>query len=282
MPVIVEEVVAEDGHRFQLRRFAPAGDVERRAGLLWLPALGVPAQKYDALATELAALGIEVALHEWRGLASSSWRASRRVDWGYRELFRLDLAATLRQLPAGAWIFGGHSLGGQFAAMLAAQHSGRCAGLALVAAGVPYPATFSRREIRISLAVLSRLMPLVVGPLGYFPGQHLKFAGREAAGVMRDWAASARSGRYADYGDGVPMETLLARTDVPALGVVMRDDWMAPPASLAMLLGKLDGDRRQAVVLDPETLGVAADHFRWLRQPAAVAAKIAAWAPLSS
>jgi predicted alpha/beta hydrolase len=281
MPAIVEEVVADDGHRFQLRRFAPTGDVARRGGVLWLPALGVPAQKYDALATELAALGFEVALHEWRGLATSSLRASRRVDWGYRELLGQDLAATLRLLPAGPWVFGGHSLGAQFATMLAARNPGRCAGLALVAGGVPYPATLDRRY-GLALAPLVRLMPLLVRTLGHFPGKHLKFAGREAAGVMCDWAASARSGRYADYGDGVAMESLLARTDVPALGLVMRDDWMAPPASLAMLLGKLGGDRRQTAVLDPETLGVAADHFRWLRQPRAVAAKIAAWAPLSS
>lgn len=281
MPAIVEEVVAEDGHRFQLRRFLPTAGVMRRGGVLCLPALGVPAQKYDALAAELATMGIEVALHEWRGLATSSLRASRHVDWSYRELLGLDLEATLQRLPAGRWVFGGHSLGGQFAAMLAAQHPQRCAGLALVAAGVPYPATFAGRY-RVALALLARLMPALVRPLGYFPGQHLKFAGREAAGVMRDWAASARSGRYVDYGDGVTMESLLAGTDVPVLGLAMRDDWMAPPASLAMLLGKLGGDRRQTVVLGPEELGVVADHFRWLRQPGPVAARIAAWEPLSS
>lgn len=281
MPAIVEEVVAEDGHRFQLRRFVPAAGAGRRGGVLWLPALGVPAQKYDALAADLAERGVEVALHEWRGLASSSLRAARGSDWGYRELLGQDLKAVLQHLPTDGWVFGGHSLGAQLATMLAARHPGRCAGLALVAGGVPYPATLDRRH-GFALAPLVRVVPLLVRTFGHFPGQHLKFAGREAAGVMCDWAASARSGRYADYGDGVPMESLLARTDIPALGLVMRDDWMAPVASLAMLLDKLGGSRKRTEILDTDALGVAADHFRWLRQPTAVAARIAAWGPLSS
>ena len=278
----VQEVVAADGHRFELRRFGPPAGSPPRPGILWLPALGVPAQKYEPLAAGLAAAGIEVVLHEWRGLATSSWRASRRVDWGYRELLGVDLTATLAGLDDGRrWAFAGHSLGAQFAAMLAARHPQRCAGLALVAAGVPYPPTF-RSRYRPGLAVLARLMPALVWPFGYFPGHSLKFAGRESAQVMRDWAATARQGRYADYGDGLPMESLLARTRLPALGLTLADDWMAPPASLAMLLGKLGGGDRTVATLDAGALGTAADHFRWMRRPDAVVARIAAWLPVSS
>ena len=53
-----------------------------RAALLWLPALGVAAKHYLAFAEALAARGIAVFLHEWRGNGSSNLRASRRHDAG--------------------------------------------------------------------------------------------------------------------------------------------------------------------------------------------------------
>src|SRR5688572_32255015 len=113
MAVELHPVVAADGHRFDLRRFAAVpGRGVARPGLLFVPALGVPAQKYDVFASRLADAGIDVAVHEWRGLASSTRRAGRGCDWGYRELFA-DLDASLAALGGAARVFGGHSLGGQ-------------------------------------------------------------------------------------------------------------------------------------------------------------------------
>ncbi len=54
------------------------------ARLLWLPALGVAARHYLPLAQALAAKGVAVYLHEWRGNGGSSLRPSRALDWGYR------------------------------------------------------------------------------------------------------------------------------------------------------------------------------------------------------
>jgi predicted alpha/beta hydrolase len=276
MPVQILEV-AVGAHRFQLRRFVPAGST--RARLLFVPALGVPAAKYDPLAEGLAATGVEVVLHEWRGGGSSSVRAARGSDWNYRDLLA-DLDATLAvlhaQVPRARWCFGGHSLGAQFAAMQAARQPASCAGLVLVAAGVPAPEAFHGRH-RLGLAVLARIMPAVVAPFGYFPGHRLKFAGREAAGVMRDWAQSARRGGYADYGDGLPLDTLLAQVRVPVLGLVLADDWMAPEASLQRLFAKLGAGAHALVTLDSAELCVVADHFRWLRRPDAIVARIGRW-----
>lgn len=281
MPVELQPVVVADGHRFELRRFAGGAAAP---GLLFLPALGVPAQKYDGFASQLAAAGIDVAVHEWRGLATSSWRAGRRCDWGYRELFT-DLDGTLAALdavaPRARHVFGGHSLGGQFAAMQGARRPERCAGVALIASGVPYPATFPPRDA-LGLRAFAALLPPLVRVVGHFPGRRFRFAGREAAGVMRDWAATARSGRYADYGSDEPLEARLARLDVPTLAMGMADDWLAPAASLRMLLDKLGGGPRAFDVLDAATLGTAADHFSWLRRPEAVVARLRAGWPVSS
>ena len=70
-------VVADDDHRFDLLARVPA---QPRARLLWLPALGVAARHYLPLADALAAHGIAVYLHEWRGNGSSSLRPSRTQD----------------------------------------------------------------------------------------------------------------------------------------------------------------------------------------------------------
>ena len=54
------------------------------------------------------------------------------ADWGYRELLQYDLPASIAALDGdSSWVFGGHSLGGQFAAMAAARQPHRSAGLAL-------------------------------------------------------------------------------------------------------------------------------------------------------
>lgn len=276
-PAYEQDVATADGHVFRVRRFAAApGD--RRPGLLFVPALGVPAQKYDRFASALAAYGIDTAVHEWRGGGSSSWRASRRCDWGYRELLA-DLAATQDALGPVPRVLGGHSLGGQFAAMLGARQPARCAGLALVASGVPYPRTFARGKA-IALHVFARLLPPLVGLVGHFPGRRLRFAGREAAGVMRDWAATARTGRYAAYGDGEPAEAALSRLAVPSIAIAMADDWLAPEASLRMLLDKLAP--RDRPIRRIEAAGdddVPADHFAWMRRPETVAACLAATWP---
>ena len=66
------DVLSPDGHRAQLEVISPAN---ARAGLLWIPAMGVPARKYATPARALTERGVAVALHEWRGAESSSWRA---------------------------------------------------------------------------------------------------------------------------------------------------------------------------------------------------------------
>ena len=115
-------VASPDGHEAVLLACIPAAP---RARLLWVPALGVAARHYLPFADALAARGIAVFLHEWRGNGSSSLRASRACDWGYRELLE-DIAAsdavataTAPQLPR---VLGGHSLGGQLAGLHLALH----------------------------------------------------------------------------------------------------------------------------------------------------------------
>ncbi len=273
MPLVEMPVLAADGHASALRLHRAASGAP---GLLMLPALGVAAAKYDGFAQALVDAGVSCAVHEWRGNGSSSLRAKRGIDWGYRELLQYDLPASIAALDDGSrWHFGGHSLGGQLAAMAAARQPERSAGLVLLATGVPSWRTFTGRQ-RWGVGLFAGVMPILTRLVGYYPGHRLGFAGREAGQLMRDWADSVRSGRYGRYGQAEDMEAALSALRQPVLGLRMTRDWLVPAASLQALLDKMGGTQ-SVETFDDERLGATADHFRWMRQPQALAACIARW-----
>jgi predicted alpha/beta hydrolase len=266
-----------DGSRFELLCVHPAGEWRRL--LYWLPALGVPARHYLPLAEALAARGVAVALHEWRGIGSSNRRAGRDCNWAYREVLLDDLpaaqATVRRRWPhAQCWI-GGHSLGGQLGSLYASLHPQEHAGLVLVASGAPYWRCFRHgRLIRAAYA----LAPLLAAAVGYMPGRRIGFGGNEARGLIADWARTGRTGRYAAAGVKLDLEQQLASLLLPLLALRLRDDWMVPPASLDWLLGKMPQTARTLEVVAPDDMhGHPANHFGWMKTPAPIAARIAAW-----
>lgn len=272
--VRAERVIAADGAASELLL---VGEPASGRWLYWLPAMGVPAKHYLPLAQALAARGIAVALHEWRGIGSSDRRAGRRQDWGYRALLDEDLPAGLAAARA-AWsgvpgYLGGHSLGGQLATAFAGRHPADAAGLVLVASGAPYWKNF-RRAWLIGAAYVAA--PVLGALAGHFPGRRIGFGGNEARGVIEDWARSGRTGHYAAAGMG-DLEAGMAAFARPVLAVRLRDDWLGPAASLEWLLGKLPRAGVTREVLGPDELHGPADHFGWMKAPEPVAASITAW-----
>lgn len=269
-------VVSADGHRFRLLVRRPAAPV---AALLWLPALGVAAKHYLPLAEALSARGVAVFVHEWRGHGSSDVRAGRDRDWGYRSLLEDDLPAALAALRAACpdlpRIVGGHSLGSQLATCLLARSPDAAQRLWLVAGGAPYWRTFPRPRGWL-LPLAYRFAPWLADRRGHLPGRTIGFGGREARGVIRDWARSGLSGRYAAAGMAIDLESALRGVRVAVDAVRMADDWLVPPGSLDWLLGKLQPTAVRRTVLDAARLGVRADHFAWMRRPDAVADALAA------
>ncbi len=248
--------------------------------LLWFPALGVPARKYDRFADELATAGIACRVHEWRGTGTHPARASRAVDWGYRDLLQEDIAAELAQWraanPGRPLLAGGHSIGGQFAVLAAALHGG-VDGLVVVGSGVPHWRLFPS-PLRWLVAGFGHALPPLTRLVGHYPGEALRFAGREAGQLMRDWAGTVRRGDY-DGLAGLPddLSARLRRVEAPMLGIRLASDRLVPAASLRALF---DATRARSVterVLDRQALGVADDHFAWMRAPAAVATEVARW-----
>jgi predicted alpha/beta hydrolase len=274
-------VQAADGHRFDLLVHDLA---QPRAALLWLPALGVAARHYAPLAAALAGHGVMTFLHEWRGHGSSTLRAGRRCDWGYRELLTLDIAASQRALDRSTaehggstlpCVIGGHSLGGQLASCRLAIAPADAAHLWLVASGSPYWRAFPPLRRRL-LPLAYRFLPWLADRCGALPGRRIGFGGREARGVMRDWSRSALSGRYAAKNLGLDLEAALVHVDARITGVLLDRDWLAPRSSLQTLLDKMPQARVRVATLDDAALGARSDHFHWMRHPEAVAAALAA------
>ncbi len=270
-------VRSSDGHHASLRACVAA---DARDGLLFVPAMGVAARHYDGLSAALAALGIHCAVHEWRGLGSSSLRATRRHDWSYRELLDDDLHASLdevaRRAPGVRWRLGGHSLGSQFAALLAAVDA-RVHGIFIVAGGAPYWRTFPGWQKWLLLGIFG-FMNTLGSANGHFPGRRTGFAGNEARSVIRDWTRTGRDGHYRVPGLRRDYEQALHACRLPVLAVRLRDDWYVPQASLEHLLAKLPHAAIRRVELDRAALdGHKADHFGWMRQPQRVAAEVHAW-----
>ncbi|MCL7713947.1 alpha/beta hydrolase family protein [Stenotrophomonas mori] len=264
-------VTAADGHRFELLARHPA---HARAAVLWLPALGVAARHYLPLADALAARGIAVFIHEWRGLGSSGQRAGHDCDWGYRELLRHDLPAAEAAVRAASdglpLQLGGHSLGGQLACCLAGLHPDAFDGLWLVASGSPWWRGFPAPR-RWLLPPAYRFLPWLARRCGALPGRRLGFGGSEARGLIRDWAGVGLSGRYAAAGLDVDLEAAMRRAVLPVEAVLFEADWLAPAGSLRHLLSKLPAAQARTRVLSSSELGTRADHFAWMKTPGVVA-----------
>lgn len=276
-PVAVLPVTSTDGAHAEVLLQRPAQ--QARQLLYWLPALGVAAKHYVPLAQVLAGHGIAMAIHEWRGIGSSDRRAGRHDNWGYRELLQDDVPAGLRAvakaMPGVHVSLGGHSLGGQIAALYASLHARDVHSLIVVASGAPYWRRYPQGRL---LWLAYAVAPWLARAVGHLPGRRIGFGGNEARQLIDDWARTGRTGRYAARGMDADFETLLAKLTFPGLAVRMSDDWFVPPGSLSWLLGKMPQGRFDEQLMSAQDMGNhKADHFTWMKTPEPVGRRIAAW-----
>ncbi len=272
-------VTSSDQHRFELIH---VGSDTPRWRLLMVPAMGISARNYIAFAKALSTFDGEVFIHEWRGLGSSNLRASRGCDWGYRELL-MDLESSLEKIQLEAnrsgdtpLVVAGHSLGSQLALLLHAIRPESIDGTVCIAGGAPFYNAFPF-PMRSALRVMFWAMPWLAQRVGHYPGYRLGFAGREARSVMRDWAMSGKTGRYAPLGVATDLEGAMAEITQPILGIAMADDWFVPPGSLEYLLNKAPHAQISVHQQGRSGLTGKADHYRWMKEPKATALAIADW-----
>lgn len=238
-----------------------------------LPAMGVPARFYRPFATALREAGLAVSVADLRGTGASTPRPSRRSGYGYAELVG-DLAALLAalkpRLDGRRVVLVGHSLGGQTCLMhLALAGDTGVDGLALVAVGLPYWRVYRERG-RIGVWAFTQSIHAGATLLRVWPGWG--FGGRQARGVIRDWAYTARTGQFPALG-GVDVEAAVARVRTPVLALSLERDQYTPASTVDHLAGKLATAPVQREHLDGDV-----DHFTWARSAGAVADRVAAFA----
>jgi predicted alpha/beta hydrolase len=237
--------------------------------LCW-PAMGVPAGFYRPFASALRAAGLAVVVADLRGTGASQPRPSRASRYGYAELAG-DVGAVLAHAePARGErpvVLLGHSLGGQACLLhLAGTGEPAVAGLALVAVGLPYWRVYRGRR---SLSVLALTQGILAAAtvLRVWPGWG--FGGRQARGVIGDWAHTARTGTFPPL-DGIDMEAAVARVRTPVLAISLERDQYTPSPTVDQLVGKL-----VAAPVQREHYDGTVDHFRWARSPGPVAGRVA-------
>jgi predicted alpha/beta hydrolase len=242
--------------------------------LLVVPAMGMSAGYYDKLIAAFAAAGINAGRMEQRGHEEVGGRvAGWSYDFGYADLVD-DIAAAVDRLgelipaSAGATYVLGHSLGGQAASAYAALHPDRVAGLVYVASQTPY-----WRNYGPGFLVASQAMGLVGRVVGHFPGKQLKFAGREARTLMKEWARYARTGRLRFGRPAHDVTPAMRALEKPALIVSIEDDWLAPSATVDEIHRRMPGLEVERVHLDEPGI----DHFKWARKPDSTVGAVQEW-----
>ena len=281
--VIVREIPIDvaDGSRLVATLRRPAELEDETPTVLCFPAMGVRASYYRPLAAALCERGLPAVTVDLRGSGTSSVRAGRRTDFGYREVVEIDfpavLAAVREELPGRRVFALGHSLGGQLACLFAAARPTSLAGLVLIASCSIYYRCW-KFPGDLSLLALAQTAKWTARVLGFFPGHLVRFGGREARGLVADWAFQGRTGRYEVAGSRLDFEALLPRLTLPILAISFGDDAYAPSGAVHHLLGKMAAAPVTHHHLTPEELGVAAvGHFGWVRLADRLLPRIEGW-----
>ncbi|MBQ0901461.1 alpha/beta fold hydrolase [Micromonospora sp. U21] len=273
-----QEFVDVDGARLGVQVYPePAGPAGAPMVVIW-PAMGVRARYYRPFAAALRAAGLAVVVADLRGTGTSTPAPSRADRHGYSELagdVGTVLAALKPRLDGRTRLLLGHSLGGQAALLHLALHGGDAVdGLALVAVGVPYWRSYPGRR---GLGVLpyTQGIAATAALLGVWPGWG--FGGRQARGVIRDWAHTARTGRFPQL-DGTDTEAAVRAVRTPVLAVSVDDDQYTPHESMDHLCAKLAVAPLTRERYTVAQAGAALDHFTWVRAGAPLAQRVARFA----
>lgn len=247
----------------------PALD-DRAPLVLIVPALGTPARIYAGVASELARTGLHAAVLELRGVGTSPVRAAPGTDWDYADLVHGEVAGALTALravfPDAPLIALAHSLGGHLLVLHQANAPAiRLDRLILVGSGAPYWPCYPlpRRPTVLAIGWAAAILPRV---FGYFPGQRLGFGGRQAAGLMRQWARYLLRGVLAQACPALPSVRL--PTDLPVHALAVAGDTFVTPPGIRHLLAEAGVEVR----VETAALDGAPGHFAWARQAERMAA----------
>src|SRR5690349_13276597 len=235
--------------------------------------MGVPARYYRRFAVELCRAGLGVAAVDLRGTGASQPPAGPGSRYDYADL-AADVDAVLAglkpRLDGRRVLLLGHSLGGQLCLLHAAlTGESTVDGLVLVAVGLPYWRTYPGRR---KLWVLSLTQGIAATSLVLRRWPGWGFGGRQARGVIRDWAYIARHGRFP-----ARIGADLGRIRVPVLAIGIEGDAFTPPSTVDYTVARLSAAPVVREEYTAAQAGAPVDHFSWVRASAALADRIAAF-----
>jgi predicted alpha/beta hydrolase len=249
------------------------------AALILLPALGIRAKFYTALAQGLAKGGVLVVVLEQRGNGESAYRPGDGSRFDLKDYLHRDLDAALRWLKAkpydGPLYIGGHSLGGHVASMAAAEKPARFAGVIHFACGFPYAGDY-RPPASFFIRFLIALIPLMTYIIGYFPGSRLGLGGREYRGLMMDWCQWARSGSYNIKGFEKTEEGLAAYRG-RVLSLAFEQDTLASAKSIDRSCAVYKSAHVSKRKLGAAEQGAYLGHINWGKKPDGAVATVLDW-----
>jgi predicted alpha/beta hydrolase len=249
---------------------AAAATGTARATIVLLPALGTGAGYYRPVAEALAARGFNVLSPELPGTGDSRPRASRSVDFGYRDLVERYLpgvlAAARQRGGAGPVVVAGHSLGAQVAALALLHGHAAPDALITIAGGFIHYRNWDGRHA-VAVWGVAALVSASTWLFGYLPGRGPGFGTPAPRTLMREWSRTIRRGRWPPVA-GEGREALNA----PVLSICYAGDVLAPRRSAAALAARLAGELVSLPVDWP-----GSPHAAWARHPAATVRCIDDW-----
>lgn len=272
------EVTTEDGVTFVVR--VQAQDDPAAPVVLVLPAMAMKAKFYYPLVKSLFAEGLSVATTDLRAQGESTPPLEESPNFGYREIVETDLPsvvdAVAKRFPEAPLYVFGHSLGGQVALLHTAADSERVAGLCLFAAGSVYWRAFPP-ERRWRILLNGRYIGLVSKLRGRWPGG--MFVPAPVAGrVMTDWCYQNLTGRYRLGRSKRNYAPMLRELDLPVLAISLDHDELGPRSNVDFVQARIPKATVTRWHWDADAAVVEnLDHFGWIKDSKAVAAKVAPW-----
>jgi predicted alpha/beta hydrolase len=242
--------------------------------ILMLPALGVKASYYDSFCEYFADNDYNMVSMDWRGLGHSSVRASRKIDFGYKN-FLNDIGEVVQliqtELPNTNLYFAGHSLGGQLGALYLSRFPKTAKGLFAIACCSIYYKGWTGKE-RLPILAAGALFAPISNVVGYLPGKQLGFGGKEFRGVIKDWLYTLKTGKYATKGDDFDYELAMSKATFSILAISIEHDFMSPYKAVENLLAKFPNASTKHIQI-PNT-DKKLNHFRWTKIPQTILEKI--------